>query len=157
MLQAYIFDAAGMKPDFEFRDLATLEVTTILFNSVGIDEQIVRACHVFYEDEFLPEEAPNSTSTSQFTQNVFAMIAAIRSRFQSEQQKTAYALLVFDAALRQLSGLGIQPSPNKVRNPLHACYLAAWASRWVKAIAPDLFPKTETTAESASEKTTELA
>jgi hypothetical protein len=146
-----------MKPDFEFRDLATLEVTTILFNSVGIDEQIVRSCRVFYEVEFLPEATPESTSTSQFTQNVFAMITAIRSRFQSEQQKTAYALLVFDVALRQLSGLGIQPSPNKVRNPLHACFLAAWVSRWLETIAPDLFPKTEPTVESASEKITEMA
>jgi hypothetical protein len=157
--QPYIFDAAGMKPHLEFRDLATLEVTTILFNSVGIDEQIVRACRVFNDVEFLPETAQDSTSTSHFTQNVCAMITAIRSRFRfrSEQQKTVYALLVFDAALRQLSGLGIQPSPNKVRNPPHACLLAGWVSRSVTIIAPDSFAKTDPTVESVSEKITELA
>lgn len=153
--QAYIFDAAGMKPDFESRDLATMEITTILFNSVGIDEQIVRACSVFYENEFLPELTLTS-SASPFTQNVFTMIAAIRSRFETEPQKTAYALMIFDASLRQLSGLGVQPSPNKVRNPLHACYLAAWVSKWIKTVAPALFPQGETTPESGREEIKEL-
>jgi CheY-like chemotaxis protein len=155
--QAYIFDAAGMKSDFDCRDLATLEITTILFNSVGIDEQIVRACRVFYEGDFLPAGAPDSTSTSQFTQNIFAMIAAVRSRFQTEQQRTAYALMVFDSALRQLFGLGVQPSPNKVRNPLHACHLAAWVSKWIKVVAPNLFLQTEPTPASAREKASEPA
>jgi hypothetical protein len=59
----------------------------------------------------------------------------------SEQQKKAYALLVFSAAMQQLSGLGIQSSPNKVRNPLHACYLAAWVSSWIKSVVPELFPQ----------------
>jgi hypothetical protein len=137
--QAYIFDAAGMRADFDLRDIATLEVTTILFNSVGIYEQLIRTCRSFYETEFLPAVTHDSASTSQLTQNVFTMVASIRSRFQSEQQKTAYALLVFDAAIRQLFGLGVQPSPNKVRNPLHACYLAAWAAKWLKNMAPELF------------------
>ena len=52
--QAYIFDAAGMKADFEFRDLATLEITTILFNSIGVDQQLFQACRKFYQDEFVP-------------------------------------------------------------------------------------------------------
>jgi hypothetical protein len=67
------------------------------------------------------------------------MILAIRSHFQSEQQQAAYALLVFDAAIRQLFGLGVQPSPNKVRNPVHACFLAAWATKWLMNVAPEVF------------------
>jgi hypothetical protein len=137
--QAYIFDAAGMRADFDLRDIATLEVTTILFNSVGIDEQLIRVCRAFYEVDFIPKASPDPAEASPFTQNVFAMIAAIRARSQSEQHRTAYALLVFDASLRQLSGLGLQPSPNKVRNPVHACYLAAWISQWLKNVAPGLF------------------
>jgi hypothetical protein len=46
---------------------------------------------------------------------------------------------VFSAVMQQLSGLGIQSSPNKVRNPLHACYLAAWVSNWLQSIVPELF------------------
>jgi hypothetical protein len=137
--QAYIFDAAGMRPDFEFRDLATLEVTTILFNSIGIDDQLVRVCRSFYEGDFLPTSRPDEANTSHLPQNVFTMIAAIRSLFQTDLQRTAYALMVFDAALRQLSGLGIQPSPNKVKNPFHACCLAAWIAWWLGQVSPELF------------------
>lgn len=140
--QAYIFDAAGMKPDFEFRDLATLEVTTILFNSVGIDNQLIKASRAFYGSDFLPVENLDANTNGQLTQNVFAMITAIRSLFQTDLQKAAYALLVFDAALRQLSGLGFQSSPNKVKNPLHACYLAAWAAKWLNVMFPQLFANT---------------
>ena len=139
--QAYIFDAGWMEADFECRDLATLEVTTILFNSVGIDEQLIHASKVFYDAEFVPLTVPAAPSVSPFVQNAHSMIAAIRSRMQSEHQKKAYALLVFSAAIQQLSGLGIQSSPNKVRSPLHACYLAAWASNWLKNVVPELFPQ----------------
>lgn len=135
--QAYVFDAAGMRADFDFRDLATLEVTSILFNSVGVDQQLIQVACLFYQSDFLP--ARPASTISDFAQNVFDTIIAIRSWLQHDHQKTVYALLVFDAALRQLCGLGFQPSPNKVKNPLHACYLAAWAAKWLTAIAPHLF------------------
>ncbi len=154
--QAYIFDAAGMRADFDFRDLATLEVTSILFNSVGVDPQLIHASRIFYENEFLPA-LPPSNATTTFSQNVFNTIIAIRSRFQIDQQKTTYALLVFDAALRQLSGLGFQPSPNKVKNPLHACYLAAWAAKWLMTISPHFFPQVEPPQESNEQRIPETA
>ncbi len=154
--QAYVFDAAGMRADFDFRDLATLEITSILFNSVGVDQQLIHASRTFYQNEFLPALPPTS-ATSSFTQNVFSTIIAIRSRFQVVQQKTTYALLVFDAALRQLCGLGFQPSPNKVKNPLHACFLAAWAAKWLTTIAPHLIPSVETTQEASGERIAEPA
>ena len=154
--QAYVFDAAGMRADFDFRDLATLEVTSILFNSVGVDQQLIHASRIFYQDEFLPT-LPPSAETTTFTQNVFSTIFAIRSRFQVDQQKVTFALLVFDSALRQLCGIGFQPSPNKVKNPLHACYLAAWAARWLTTVAPHLFPPARTLQEVSSEKIVEPA
>ena len=93
--QAYIFDPGWMEADFEFRDLATLEVTTILFNSVGIDEQLINTSKVLYDTEFLPSSLPSAPSVTPFVQNVHSMISAIRSHMQIEQQKKAYALLVF--------------------------------------------------------------
>lgn len=138
--QAYIFDAGWMKADIEFRDLATLEITSVLFNSEGIDEQLIHACRIFYDREFSPTSLASASAVSPFSQNVRTMISAIRSRFQTDQQRTAYALLVFSSALQQLSGLGIQSSPNKVRNPLHACWLAAWVTQWLSNVVPDLFP-----------------
>jgi hypothetical protein len=138
--QAYIFDAGWMESDFEFRDLATLEVTTILFNSVSLDEPLLQVSKAFYDTGFLPPPLASTPSLPPFVQNVHCIISAIRSRMQSEQQRKAYALLVFSAAMQQLSGLGIQSSPNKVRNPLHACFLAAWVSNWLRNLAPEFFP-----------------
>ena len=137
--QAYIFDAAGMQVDFELRDLATLEISTILFNANGTDDQLVQACQGMYRDSFLPSDLPHVPPGAALAQNVVSMIAAIRSRCKTIPEQTAYALLVFDAVLRQLSGLGIQPSPNKVRNPLHACALAETVARWLRVVAPVLF------------------
>jgi CheY-like chemotaxis protein len=145
--QAYIFDAGWMEADFEYRDLATLEVTTVLFNAAGVDEQLIHAAKAFYNAEFLPVSVPENSSVSPLAQNVLSMIAAIRAAMSSEQQKKAYALLVFSAAMQQLSGLGLQSSPNKVRNPLHACYLAAWVSNWVKKVVPELFPQCTVTSD----------
>ena len=137
--QAYIFDAAGMRADIQFRNLAALEVTTILFNSVGIDDRLIDTCKVAYQDTFLPDPVADPSRAHHFAQNVLTMITAIRSHFQSEQQKTAYALLVFDAVVRQLFGLGVQPSPNKVKNPIHACILAKWVTRWLSNMVPEVF------------------
>lgn len=154
--QAYIFDAAGMRADFDFRDIATLEVTSILFNSVNIDPQLIHASRFLYQNDFLPALSP-ATTTSGFTLNVLNTIIAIRSQFQDDQKKATYALLVFDAALRQLSGLGFQPSPNKVKNPLHACCLASWSAKWLLAIAPQLFSPTEAATEPMGDRVSETA
>ena len=117
--QAYIFDAAGMRSDYAFRDLATLEITTILFNSVGVDEELVAQCRGFYEQDFNPAlPAPSAPCV----QNVFTLVGSIRSYVRTDQEKITYALLVFDAAI-----------------PVHACQLAAWASRWLRHVAPDIF------------------
>jgi hypothetical protein len=137
--QAYIIDASGMRADFELRDLATLEVTTILFASDGTDDQLLLASRVLYDKTFLPSDLPDLVVTDPWIANVVQMITAIRSHCRSGPERVAYALLVFDAALRQLSGLGFQPSPNKIKNPLHACHLAAWVSAWLRHQAPDLF------------------
>jgi len=153
---AYVFDAAGMRADLDFRDLATLEVTSILFNSVGIDPQLIQASRVLYQEYFLPVLSP-ATTQSSFTLNVLNTIVAIRSQFQDDQKKTTYALLVFDAALRQLSGLGFQPSPNKVKNPLHACCLASWSAKWLLALAPQLFSPIEVATEPLSDRVSERA
>jgi len=130
--QAYIFDAAGMKTDLDYRDLATLEVTTILFNSV-VDDGFLNSCRELYRDKFLP--ASPLSEVSSFARNVFSMVVALRGHATDEPRQAMYALLVFDAALRQLSGLGLQPSPNKVKNPQHACALASWITAWVRNVA----------------------
>lgn len=133
--QAYIFDAANMHSDLEYRDLATLEITTILFNS-SADNDVLDAAKVFYTDGFVPDL---STLTEVgLTRNVLQLLYAIRTQIPAEAAREAYPLLLFGAALQQLSGLGFQPSPNKVRNPLHACCLASWIAKWIVALSPTL-------------------
>ncbi|MCX5659244.1 MAG: hypothetical protein NTW19_05915 [Planctomycetota bacterium] len=136
--QPYIFDAAGIRADLEFRDLATLEVTSILFNSGGSDHDILALVKPFYDKEFLPKpiNAKLLSGATGVGQNICSVILAIRSQINVKQH-SAYALLVFDAALRQLFGLAYQP--NKIKTPIHACFLAAWTAKWLTLIAPRLF------------------
>ncbi len=51
--QAYIFDAGWMEADFGLRDLATLEVTTILFNSAQMNEDFVYVTTLLYDSGFM--------------------------------------------------------------------------------------------------------
>ncbi len=132
--EAYIFDPAGMKADFALRDLAMLEVTTIVFNAAEAHEGLLDACRPFFSGEFLPKVSPPPIS-SALTRNILSLISAIRENVVTEGERTVYALLVFDAVLVQLSGLGIQPSHNKVRSPAAACRMAEWIAEWVPAVA----------------------
>jgi hypothetical protein len=81
--QAYIFDAAGVQSDFRLRDLATLEVTTILFNSPFMDGQF-EACKVAYAESFLPEDG--SARSSGLVENILGLVRALRSRVESKDR-----------------------------------------------------------------------
>lgn len=141
-VSAYIFDGAGMQSDFIYRDLATLEVTTILFNAVP-NERLMEACESLYNGEFVP-----TADTSQyppFAQNVVAMISTIRERVAAEQEQKTYTLLLFDAAIRQVFGLDLQVSVNKIKSPGHACTLAHWITGLLQRVLPEIsrVPATE--------------
>jgi CheY-like chemotaxis protein len=137
--QAYIFDAGNTASDCEFRDLANIEVTSILFNAIGDDEDLVARCQEFYGNEFLPHNV-STKDASTFARNVQTLISSLRMRVTSQQERAIYAVCVFDAAMRQLSGIAFQSSPNKVKNPVHACRLTEWAGRWLVSVAPEIFP-----------------
>jgi hypothetical protein len=138
---AYVFDAAGTKPDLDFRDLATLEVTTILFSPPGeIDEDSFRFFRALYSEDFVPSTSP--VQGSDFARNVISMVLSIRQYIDSQGHRDTYAVLVFDAVMRQLSGLGLQPSPNKVRSSQQACALASWITAWARRMAPALVRET---------------
>lgn len=145
--RAFIFDAAGVGTDFELRDLATLEVTTILFNSVGIDQRLMEVCEALYQQEFVPT-LPEEPITS-FARNVFEMISTIRARLTTSEEQEVYAVLLLNAALGQVCGLGFQPSPNNVKNPDHACLLAGLIAKWLPQVASRLFTVHEHTNEAA--------
>jgi len=136
--QAYIFDAAGMNPDLDLRDLATLEVTTLLFNSHGPDQKLLPTCRQFYQDGILPAAIFIPDDATPLIRNTVHLIAEIRKRVSASGDGTNYALVVFNAVLMQLFGLTVQPSRNKITHPLHASLLASWAALWLRKLAPDL-------------------
>lgn len=133
---AYIFDPGWMQKDLQYRDLAMLEITTILFYAIGVDEVLIDRARAFYDAKFVPDPV-ECDPVNAFATNVSHMVRAIRSRIDTADRRATYALMLFNAVLQQLSGLTIQPSPNKVRNPFHACRLAAWISRWLGSIVPE--------------------
>ncbi len=138
--QAYIFDAAGMNQDLDLRDLATLEVTTLLFNSHGPDQKLLPECRQFYQDKILPAAVTVPEDATPLIRNTVHLIAEIRKRISETGEGTNYALVVFNAVMMQLFGLTVQPSRNKVTHPLHASVLASWAAAWLRALAPELVP-----------------
>jgi hypothetical protein len=76
--QAYIFDAGWMEADFGLRDLATLEVTTILFNSAQMNEDFVYVTTLLYDSGFIPGSLRADVEVADFAGNSHALIAAIR-------------------------------------------------------------------------------
>jgi hypothetical protein len=136
--RAYIFDAAGMQSDLEFRDLAALEVTTLLFNSHGPDQRLLPTCRPFYQSSISPPPVAVPPDATPLVANSVRLLAVIRSQVDASGQGKNYALLVFNAVMMQMFGLAEQPNRNKVANPLHTAMLASWASTWLSSLAPEI-------------------
>ena len=145
---AFIFDAGGMGADISVRDLATLEVTSILFSAERARDGLMDACEHLYSGEFLPELPVSPTPAPSLAMNVPKLIAAIRGHIPSSDWK-AYALAVFGSALAQAYGLEMQPTPNNIRDPKSAYTLAGWASAWLDRV---LLTEEVEIAENASRK-----
>ena len=132
---AYIFDASGCAPGPNVRDLATLEVSSLLHHPGARSESLVEVCAQLY----LPTEAGSSNvdQGSDLARNTFKIISEIRSRAIEQSDSDLYKLMVFDNALIQLGGLSFGPSCNKIGNPKDAVLLAALAALWLRGHEPD--------------------
>jgi hypothetical protein len=138
--RAFIFDAGAILPDIGARDLAYLEVTSLLFQEGDDRQSLVRECSEFYNDSVDVPSGIDYAAGSILVRNLKTLITEIRKAAirDGECELEVYALLVFGAALSQLSGLAIAPAGNKIRNREDAVRLVAAAARWVAKIAPDL-------------------
>jgi CheY-like chemotaxis protein len=134
--RAYIFDAAGLHADVDMRDLAMLEVTTLLFNATEDDFDVV--LDLVYGNDFTITSSPDHRECTAWRQNTLALIILLRERVQQAGKSTAYALMLVDVALMQFGGLTIQSSHNKIADPTKAHALAHYACRWMVDVAPDL-------------------
>lgn len=138
--RAYVIDPGGVTTEPDLRDLAYLEVTTLLFYSAGEENRLLHACQGYYDADMRADGIEPPAEATPFVRNTIALVRAIRRHAAGCQDARLYPALVFDAALRQLLGLAIQPKRNKVLHPLHARFLASWAGEWAARLAPELFP-----------------
>ena len=138
-IRGYIFDGAGMRAAPAVRDLAALEVTALLHQPLtsgqtGVaTDSLVARCGLLYEA--LAPIAEESGNPDFVAANTIALIAAIRDQAFQRCAPSVYALLVFDQALIQLSGLTYNLSGNKITVPEEAARLAARTSQWARKFA----------------------
>lgn len=136
--RAYIFDAAGVKADVAVRDLATLEVTSLLHRDSAVDEYIVEKCETLYVPGTTVPDPCILSSATDIYRNTYELIREIRRQAMLIGDIETYALMVFDCAMVQLGGLGVQSRGNKIHDPRDALRLAELAANWLSPFAPKL-------------------
>jgi hypothetical protein len=130
--RAYIFDAAGISRAVNVRDLAYLEVTSLLFTS-DVATSPTEACATFYEGALEPMPADDSGGPNGRPRNLRTLLQEIRRQVAvMVDDPQVYAIVVFDVALMQLGGLGVQPTRNKVTAAGEAIRLAHLTANWVR-------------------------
>jgi CheY-like chemotaxis protein len=129
--RAYIFDAEGSTPDVNARDLAMLEVTSLL-HQPSEGTSLVEACAGLYDPEFIMPENYTDIALSDRTRNTMRLIDLIRKQAYDLIEPRIYAFLVFDISLLQLGGLAFTVSRNKISNPADAALLVALAGQWLE-------------------------
>jgi CheY-like chemotaxis protein len=137
-VRGYIFDASGVAPGPNFRDLAMLEVTSLLHLPLGLSENLVTSCAKLYETaEILVDPTP-PPDLSDRASNTWTLIAEIRRCAMDcpDVSKFVYAITVFDHSLIQLGGLAFAVSHNKIRDPEQAAALAGRIAHWIELISP---------------------
>jgi hypothetical protein len=132
-VHAYIFDAAGVREDVSLRDLAYLEVTSLLHHPRAVGAGMVRACANLYESYVIPPDSVDAIASPDIVRNTRQLVAVIRRRV-GISHSAVYALMVFDVALLQVGGLAIERSGNKIADPSEAVLLAQLAARWYRRV-----------------------
>jgi CheY-like chemotaxis protein len=124
--RAYIFDAEGVHRDVNTKDLATLEVTTLLY--ADADQTVVSQFPSIYRDNSLDIELADANGT--FIRNALTMIRALRAEVAKLSEPRVYALTVYDCVMCQLGGLAVQSSQNRITQPTAAADLAERVAKW---------------------------
>lgn len=128
--RAFIFDASGCDAGVCVRDVAMLEVATILHQDM--DYSILAAiCLELYGDGV---EAHQVAAATDRQSNTLAFIRNLRDAALKFTTLDVYALMVVDHALIQLGGLAFGSAFNKITSPRNACVLAAMAAHWYRSL-----------------------
>lgn len=129
-VDAYIFDAEGIHADVDARDLAVLEVTSLLHHALDDGGSVVKHCVDFYGTFVTPPADLDCTSGPPLVRNTRKLIAEIRRHALKSADESVYAAVVFDVTLQQLGGLAWQRSGNKIIIHRDAAVLAGLAAGW---------------------------
>lgn len=127
--RAFIFDASGCQPGVCIRDIAMLEVATVLHQEA--DERIVPACVSLYANNENVEGPEGATDRQR---NTLLFVQSLREAALPYTTPDVYALMVVDHALIQLGGLAYGSAFNKIQNPQDAALLAALAANWFDSL-----------------------
>lgn len=127
-----------MVADTAGRDLAMLEVTTLLHRECESDVEVLKACSTFYANATDVPNLPNDSGAwTNTAQNTFRLLCEIRKQALQMNKLQIYALMVFDCAMIQLGGLVVQSRVNKIGNPKEAVFVVDLIAKWLFAIAPE--------------------
>jgi len=134
-VHGYIFDSSGVRAGINFRDLAMLEVTSLLHLPFGTSENLVQACANLYQVRYLQRALPPAGMLDRAA-NTWMLVSELRQNASEcpNASVLAYAIMVFDHALIQLGGLSFAVSRNKIRYPDQAAEFAARAANWVELV-----------------------
>lgn len=134
---AYIFDASGCGGGVNIRDLATLEVTSMLHQPLADNESMVSTCASLYRKEADAIDEQQFAASSDRERNTWQLVTEIRRVALSLTTPAVYALMVYDAALLQLGGLAFGITNNKITRPNDAARLAFLTAQWLQKQAPE--------------------
>jgi CheY-like chemotaxis protein len=130
---AYIFDAGVVKRNVAGRDIAVLEVSTILHQRIDASG-FVQICTVLYGAATRETDDPGAPSPNTFAGNIVEFIQALRRVAAAWNDLDVYALMVFDFALIQVGGLAFGSSGNKIVDPQSAAHFLAAVAGWYQRI-----------------------
>jgi hypothetical protein len=129
--RAYIFDAEGVRADVAVRDLAMLEVTSLLHRNIELDEDFFESCADLYVPGTTVPDACPTDSGINVHRNTYELIREVRRQGLRIGNIATYALMVFDCVMQQLGGLGVESRGNKIHKPGDALRLAELAATWL--------------------------
>lgn len=137
-LNAWVFDAAGGGDGANGRDLATLEITTLLHQSPCATGPVVEQCRGLFTGSVAAGRDYGSMPADPRARNTRSLIEALRGEALKRTTPDVYAVLLFDEALMQLEGLDYGSSHNKICHPPDSAYLAGLVAGLVLRNVPHL-------------------
>jgi len=135
---AWVFDVAGGVAGANVRDLATLEVTSILHQSPCDAGPMSELCRGLFSGVLSADASYDSAAVTARGSNTHRFIVELRAQALRRATADVYAILLFDEALMQLGGLDFGSSYNKIYHPPDSAYLAALAAGLVTRTAANL-------------------